>query len=219
MIQGAIFDVDGTLLDSMSVWANIGADYLRFLGYEPRENLNETFKSMSLYQAACYYQSEYGVTLSTDEIIAGVNDRIGQFYRERAGLKPGVAGFLRQLRERGVKMCIATATDRPLVEAALERCGVLAYFSDIFTCFSVGHGKDEPVIYRTALEHLQTARAKTIVFEDALYAARTARRDNFVTAAVYDAYEKHQAELRAAADLYITDFTDWKSFWDFASQL
>ena len=219
MIQGAIFDVDGTLLDSMSVWANIGADYLRFLGYEPRENLNETFKSMSLYQAACYYQSEYGVTLSTDEIIGGVNDRIGQFYRERAGLKPGVAGFLRQLREKGVKMCIATATDRPLVEAALERCGVLAYFSDIFTCFSVGHGKDEPVIYRTALEHLQTARAKTIVFEDALYAARTARRDNFVTAAVYDAYEKHQAELRAAADLYITDFTDWKSFWDFASQL
>jgi len=219
MIQGAIFDVDGTLLDSMSVWANIGADYLRFLGYEPRENLNETFKSMSLYQAACYYQSEYGVTLSTDEIIAGVNDRIGQFYRERAGLKPGVAGFLRQLREKGVKMCIATATGRPLVEAALERCGVLAYFSDIFTCFSVGHGKDEPVIYRTALEHLQTARAKTIVFEDALYAARTARRDNFVTAAVYDAYEKHQAELRAAADLYITDFTDWKSFWDFASQL
>lgn len=219
MIQGAIFDVDGTLLDSMSVWANIGADYLRFLGYEPRENLNETFKSMSLYQAACYYQSEYGVTLSTEEIIAGVNDRIGQFYRERAGLKPGVAGFLRQLREKGVKMCIATATDRPLVEAALERCGVLAYFSDIFTCFSVGHGKDEPVIYRTALEHLQTARVKTIVFEDALYAARTARRDNFVTAAVYDAYEKHQAELRAAADLYITDFTDWKSFWDFASQL
>ena len=219
MIQGAIFDVDGTLLDSMSVWANIGADYLRFLGYEPRENLNETFKSMSLYQAACYYQSEYGVTLSTDEIIAGVNDRIGQFYRERAGLKPGVAGFLRQLREKGVKMCIATATGRPLVEAALERCGVLAYFSDIFTCFSVGHGKDEPVIYRTALEHLQTARVKTIVFEDALYAARTARRDNFVTAAVYDAYEKHQAELRAAADLYITDFTDWKSFWDFASQL
>ena len=219
MIQGAIFDVDGTLLDSMSVWANIGADYLRFLVFEPRENLNETFKSMSLYQAACYYQSEYGVTLSTEEIIAGVNDRIGQFYRERAGLKPGVAGFLRQLREKGVKMCIATATDRPLVEAALERCGVLAYFSDIFTCFSVGHGKDEPVIYRTALEHLQTARAKTIVFEDALYAARTARRDNFVTAAVYDAYEKHQAELRAAADLYITDFTDWKSFWDFASQL
>ena len=130
MIQGAIFDVDGTLLDSMSVWANIGADYLRFLGYEPRENLNETFKSMSLYQAACYYQSEYGVTLSTEEIIAGVNDRIGQFYRERAGLKPGVAGFLRQLREKGVKMCIATATDRPLVEEigrASGRARVCAY--------------------------------------------------------------------------------------------
>lgn len=219
MIQGAIFDVDGTLLDSMSVWANIGTDYLQSLGYEPREDLNETFKSMSLYQAACYYQSEYGVALSTDEIIAGVNSRIERFYRERAALKPGVAEFLRRLQEKGVGMCIATATDRPLVEAALERCGVLPYFSDIFTCFSVGRGKDEPIIYRTAAEHLGTGRAKTVVFEDALYAARTAKRDHFVTAAVYDTYEKRQAELRAAADIYITDFTNWGYFWEFASQL
>ena len=219
MIEGAIFDVDGTLLDSMMVWANIGTDYLRSLGYEPRENLNETFKSMSLYQAARYYQAEYGVTLSTDEIIAGVNSRIGQFYREKAQLKPGVAEFLWNLRENGVKMCIATATDRPLVEAALDRCGVLGFFSDIFTCFSVGHGKDEPVIYRAAAEHLHTSKARTVVFEDALYAARTAKRDHFVTAAVRDVYEKHQTELQTCADIYITDFTDWQFFWEFASRL
>lgn len=219
MIQGAIFDVDGTLLDSMAVWANIGTEYLRSLGYEPREDLNETFKSMSLFQAARYYQTAYGVTLSTDEIIAGVNGRIEQFYREKAALKPGVAEFLRRLEEQNVGMCIATATDRPLVEAALARCGVLGYFSEIFTCFSVGRGKDEPVIYRAAAERLGTGRAKTVVFEDALYAARTAKRDNFVTAGVYDRYEKRQEELRAVSDIYITDFTDWKFFWKFASQL
>lgn len=219
MIEGAIFDVDGTLLDSMAVWANIGTDYLRSLGYEPRENLNETFKSMSLYQAACYYQSEYGVTLSTDEIIAGVNDRIGQFYREKAALKPGAAQFLQHLREKNVGMCIATATDRPLVEAALDRCGVLPFFSEIFTCFSVGRGKDEPIIYRTAAEHLRTGKAKTVVFEDALYAARTAKRDHFPIAAVYDAHEKRRAELQSIADIYITDFADWEFFWNFASRL
>lgn len=219
MIQGAIFDVDGTLLDSMSVWANIGADYLRSLGYEPREDLNETFKSMSLLQAARYYQTEYGVTLSTDEIIAGVNGRIGRFYREEAALKPGAAQFLGRLGEKGVRMCIATATDRPLVEAALGRCGVLPCFSDIFTCFSVGRGKDEPAIYRAAAEHLRTGRAKTVVFEDALYAARTAKRDYFVTAAVYDVHEKRQEELRAAADIYITNYTDWDFFWEFAARI
>lgn len=219
MIQGAIFDVDGTLLDSMAVWANVGTEYLRSLGYEPREDLNETFKSMSLFQSARYCQSAYNMTLSIDEIIAGVNSRIERFYREEAALKPGAAEFLRRLREKGVGMCVATATDRPLVEAALERCGVLRYFSDIFTCFSVGHGKDEPVIYRAAAERLGAVPAKTVVFEDALYAARTAKRDHFVTAAVCDPYETCQAELRSTADIYITDYTDWGFFWDFASQL
>ena len=219
MIQGAIFDMDGTLLDSMSIWANIGTDYLRSLGYEPREDLNKVFKSMSLFQAARYYQTEYGVPLSTDELVAGVHSRVRQFYETEVQLKPGIAGFLRRLQENGVKMCVATATDRPLVEAALARCGILPCFSEIFTCFSVGRGKDEPLIYRTAAEHLQTSREKTVVFEDALYAARTAKRDHFITAGVYDAYEENQEELRAVSDIYITDYTDWGFFWDFASRL
>ena len=70
MIKGAIFDVDGTLLDSMHIWDSIGEDYLRSLGYEPREKLNEKFKTMSLSQAAAYYRSEYGVTLSVERICA-----------------------------------------------------------------------------------------------------------------------------------------------------
>ena len=80
--------MDGTLLNSLSVWDTIGEDYLRSLGYEPGENLKEALKNMSLYQAACYYQREYGVTLSTDEIMNGVNAMLERFYRH--------AGFMRQ---------------------------------------------------------------------------------------------------------------------------
>lgn len=208
MIKGAIFDVDGTLLDSMSSWDTIGEDYLRSLGYVPRENLAETFKNMSMYQSACYYQSHYGVTLSTEEIIEGINRMIEDFYRYEAQLKSGAAKFLESLYNNGVKMCIATATDKNLVEAALERCGVEKYFSEIFTCTLVGHGKDEPFIYREALKHLGTDRASTVVFEDALFAIKTAKADGFLTAAVYDSHEADPKEMAEVADYYLKDFCD-----------
>ncbi len=219
MIRGAIFDVDGTLLDSMHIWDTIGEDYLRSLGYEPRENLNETFKSMSLYQAACYYITEYGVPMSAEEIMDGVNTVIEHYYRDEVLPKPGVARFLQELEDQGVKMCIATATDQHLVAAALERCGIGRYFSGIFTCNGVGHGKDEPVIYREALKLLGTDRAHTVVFEDALYALKTAKGDGFLTAAVYDSHEKNQTEIRALADIALNDFEDSGEFWKFASEI
>ena len=206
-IRGAIFDVDGTLLDSMFIWDTIGETYLRSIGYEPREKLNEVFKNMSLFQAARYYRTEYGVTLSIDEIMNGVNAMLERYYRFEVLLRPGVAELLAQLQASGVKLCIATATDRYLVEAALERCGVLSCFGAIFTCNEVGHGKDEPDIFEGALRFLGTEKAETVVFDDALYAVRTATEAGFPVAAVYDSHERSQAEVRARSDLYLEDLT------------
>ena len=206
-IRGAIFDVDGTLLDSMFIWDTIGEAYLRSIGYQPKENLNETFKNMSLHQAARYYQTEYGVTQSIDEIMDGVNAMLERYYRFEVPLKPGVAELLERLRQDGVKLCIATATDRHLVEAALDRCGVLSCFGEIFTCNEVGHGKDEPDIFEAVLRFLGTRREETLVFDDALYAVRTAKEAGFPVAAVYDSHERSQAEVRARSDLYLEDLT------------
>lgn len=211
MIKGAIFDADGTLFDSMFIWESIGEDYLRSIGYEPKERLNEVFKNMSLYQAACYYRENYRVTLSTDEIMAGVNAKIEEYYRYEIKLKPHTEDFLKRLANMGVAMCIATATDRPYVEAVLKRCGIRKYFSEIFTCTSVGYGKDEPVIYREAMKHLKTDRESTLVFEDAFYAAATAKADGFLVAGVYDKYEKDQTKLKKIADVYLNDFTNWNA--------
>ena len=102
MIKGAIFDLDGTLFDSMFIWDTIGEIYLRSIGYEPKENLNETFKTMSLYNAACYYKSEYGVTLSVDEIMDGVNRMVEKYYINEVQLKPGVYDFVKHLHNIGV---------------------------------------------------------------------------------------------------------------------
>ncbi len=217
MLKGAIFDFDGTLFDSMFIWDTIGENYLRSIGYEPKENLNEVFKTFSLYQAACYYQSEYGVILSVDEIMNGVNSMVEKYYREDVMPKSGVMDFLEYLRQNSVKMCIATATDDYLVKATLERCQMSGYFSKIFTCTSVCSGKDNPKIYREALAYLGTEKSKTVVFEDAVYALKTAKKDGFITAAVYDRYEKNQKEIKALSDFYITDYSKNESFRKFAS--
>ena len=208
MIRGAIFDVDGTLLDSMPIWDTVAEDYLRSLGIEPRENLAETFKTFSLEQSAEYYRKVYGVKKSVREIMRGLDAMVETFYREGANLKPGTAEFLRALEENGVKMAIATATDRHLIEAALTRCGVRAYFSEIFTCTSIGKSKNEPDIYRAAQEALGTKKEDTWVFEDAYHAAKTAADDGFPVAALFDASEDEQAALKKTAKLYLRSFED-----------
>ena len=212
MIKGAIFDFDGTIVDSMYIWENISMDYLRSLGIEPKEKLNEVFEKYSLEQAARYYQKNYGVKLTADEIISGVNEMIRSFYRTKVVLKKGIENYLSYLGGLGVKMCVATLSDKELVKDTLERLGVLKHFSQILSCTDFESGKNTPDIYREALSFLGTPKEKTFVFEDALYALRTAKSDGFKTIAVFDTYEYAQEELKKLADLYILDYTDTRLY-------
>ena len=208
MLTGAIFDFDGTLIDSMFIWDTIGEDYLRTLGKEPHEDLKETFMTLTLEEAAEYYREHYKVTLSVTEIVDSINAMVEGIYRTKVTLKPGVTDYLRLLKERGVKMCVATVTDRYLVEDTLERLGILHYFSEIFTCAEVGYGKDKPIIYQKALEHLGTAKEETFVFEDSLFALETAKIDGFPTVGVYDMHESRQEEMKRLADCYVRSFEE-----------
>jgi len=204
---GAIFDLDGTLLNSMGIWDTLAGDYLLSRGIAPRENLTETFRHMSMEQAAGYYKRVYGVTGTVQEIVSGVNKMIARFYIDEVQLKNGVAAFVKKLAASDVGICVATTTDRWLTEAALERNGLLGCFSRIFTCAEVGCGKDEPAIWDAARKYLGTEKKETLVFEDALHAARTAAAAGYPVCAVYDASEPGQEELRRLADFYIEDFT------------
>ncbi len=215
MIQGAIFDLDGTLFDSNPIWSNIGERYLLSLGITPKENLAEAFRTASLYQAARHIIDEYKVSLTADEIMDGINRLVEGFYLNEAPLKPGVYDFLKRLHKMDVKMCIATATDRHLVSAALERVGIAEFFSEIFTCNSVGASKDEPKIYREALAHLDTEKALTPVFEDSLFALNTAKSDGFKVVAVKDDEEKKPDAMRAAAHYYIESYGAVDGLFDF----
>ena len=216
MLKGAIFDFDGTLFDSMFVWDGSSAKYLRSIGIEPDPDTNEQVGRMSLLQSARYFRKKYAIPYTVDEIMDGINRTVEDLYFYKVQPKDGVIEFLKELKARGVTLCIATATDRYQIDAALRRCGMDGLFSEIFTCSEVGHGKDEPIIFRRAREFMGTPKAATVVFEDAAHAAKTAKADGFKVAAVYDPSEERQEELRAAADHFIKSFNDTEQFWKFA---
>ena len=213
MLKGLIFDFDGTLFDSMFIWDTAGEVYLRSIGKEPETDLQKIFKPMSLLQSAQFIRQKYQIPLSVEEIMDGVNRTVEGFYFHTAQPKPGVIDFLEELHRRNIKMCIATATDRYQVEAALQRCKMRHFFSEIFTCTEVGSGKDRPDIFRKAMEHLQTDRSNTAVVEDAYHAAFTAKQDGFMVVGVYDSHESRQQELLQIADVFLPDYLNLNNFW------
>ena len=217
MIQGVIFDFDGTLFDSMFIWDTAGEVYLRSIGKEPEADLQKFLKPMSLLQSAQYIREKYDIPLSVEEIMDGVNRTVEGFYFHTVEPKSGVIDFLEELHRRNIKMCIATATDRYQVEAALQRCKMRHFFSEIFTCTEVGSGKDRPDIFRKAMEYLQTDRTTTAVVEDAYHAAFTAKQDGFLVVGVYDSHESRQQELLQLADVFLPDYLHLNNFWKFAS--
>ena len=207
-IEGMIFDFDGTLFDSMSIWETAGVDYLASLGLKAEDNLSQKIKPMTLRQVAEYLQGQYALSLTTEQIMDGINKTVENYYFHHAMPKENVRNMLAYFQSKGVKMCIATATDRYQIEAALKRCDLLHYFEAIFTCSEVGHGKDEPHIYECACNYLQTKKSATAVFEDAYHGAKTAKNAGFFVVGIYDRYERRTEELKELADVYINNFSE-----------
>lgn len=212
MIQGAIFDADGTLLDSMGMWDTVGERYLLSRGIDPAPGLREILFPMSLAQCARYLKKTYGLPDEPQAIEAGINGTIRRFYCREVEAKPGVKGFLEGLRARGIPCTLATATDKAVITEGLRRTGLLDYFQEVITCGQLGVDKGTPHIFDYARERMGTPKAATWVFEDAVHAARTAHQAGYPVAAVADPYSD-QAALRKVCRLYLPDLTDLPGFY------
>ena len=209
-LRCAIFDMDGTLLNSMHIWHGLGDRTVRALGYEPDPDLYDHLKSLTTPDGARYCKERYHMTQSVDEIVAITEAQVEDFYRNQVQAKPGVLPFLTLLKMEGVDMYVATNTDRRLAEPALRRAGIDGFFRGLITCGEAGAGKqDSPAVYEKALRRLQGDKRSAIIFEDALHAIRTAKAAGFRVCGVYDpSAQEDQPEIRALADLYIRSFQE-----------
>ena len=209
-IKGAIFDMDGILLDSMPIWESIASDFLRSRGVTPRDGLNKELLALGGHEIPMYFQTEYGITESVGQIERAMHRLLEDFYFHTAPLKDGVVDVLEGMRTREIKMCVATATDKVLAVPALKRCGIIDYFGRIFTCGEEKTSKNSPEIYIRAAAFLGTEIAETLVFEDSLYAIKSAKSAGFPIAGVYDlAAHNQQDEIKNICDFYYESLIDF----------
>ena len=182
--QFAIFDMDGTLIDSMIFWKNLASEYLSSKGVKqiPADIL-ERIKPMTLSESAALFQQEFGLT---GDLEAEMNAMMDEHYRKDIPLKPGVREYIQLLHRRGVRMCVASATAEHLMESCLIRLGVRDCFEFLLSCESVGAGKRSPLVYHTSAKMLGATPQEIAVYEDALYALQTAKEAGYYVVGVYD---------------------------------
>ena len=205
-ITGAIFDMDGTLINSLIFWDVLWEEFSRRYGYfRPDPEADKTIRTIPMKQAMYYIHDRFHLGPDGEELYRTANGMLEAFYAQQVQLKPGVMEFLTRCRERGVKMCVASASDLRLVRVAMEHCGITEFFSAVLSCSDIGKGKEAPDVFLLSREHLGTPLEETWVFEDSFVALQTADRAGFPTVGVYDRFGFRQDILRETATVYIAE--------------
>ncbi len=204
-IEGAVFDLDGTLLDSMKMWRTLGERYLASKGVADTSSITEEIRYLDLIPAADFMAEKYLPEYTGEQIYAEIKALIRDFYEKKVQLKPGAMEFLSYLKCKGVRMSVATATDRELFMPALQRLGTDGFFEGFVTNVEVGRGKHFPDIYDAACALIGTPKEKTYVFEDIFVGANTAKSAGYNVVGVYEsvASEEEREDLMRVADIYV----------------
>lgn len=204
---GAIFDLDGTILDSLWIWEEIDRRFLAKRGIAMPEDYVDAVNRMEFSQAAEYTIARFGLPDALESLMSEWTAMTRDAYAHEIALKPGVKAYLESLSSRGVRLGIATSSTPELFVPALENNGILRLFSAIATTSEVPHGKDRPDVYLLAAERLGMLPSECIVFEDTLPGIRSASSAGFITAGVRDRFSENDAQaIKALSDFWIDTF-------------
>ena len=217
MITGAIFDVDGVLLDSIEAWEEVDTRYLQAQGITPDSDLAQVLLKMHMTESVEYMRERYRLPWTPEEILTQILEMMEEYYTHIIQPKEGALDLLQELKGNGIPVTVATAGDRGLAQAGLKSSGLLPYIDKLFTCGEVGAGKESPAVYQAAWRSMGTELSGTWVFEDSLHGVITAGRAGFPTVGVYDkASEGNMGQMRENSTYYMMDFQERDGFYALA---
>ena len=213
MFKAAIFDLDGTLLDSMSVWSSLCPEFLKRHNVDSDIDLDSKIGVVSLREALAYLIKEFDLDVQLEDAWIETWQIVEDFYRNKAQVKAGIVKILDHLYKYHIPCGVITATETGLVVPALERAGLRRYFKEIYSCAEMQTSKRSSEVFVKMSSSFGAKPWETIVFEDALYAALTAKNAGYAVAAIYDASEKNPLKLKDTADWYCRSWEEFSLDW------
>ena len=209
MIKACIFDLDGTLLDSMGVWLSIDVEFLKKRGIAVPKDYCDKILSMGFAEVAAYTKERFALPDTVAELLQEWGDMAAHAYGHTVPMKPHAREYLLGLRDCGFKLAVATSAIPRLYELALERHGIRDWFHAVCSSGEVGCGKSRPDIFRLAAQKLGVSPSDCLVFEDILDAVKSAKSIGMTVCAIYDqTSEKDWNEIKATADYAVQSFLD-----------
>lgn len=209
MTEAVIFDLDGSMVDSMWIWRDIDIEYLGKFGIDLPENLQSCIEGMSFGETAAYFKERFDLPDTIDEIKADWNRMARDKYAFEVPVKEGVMELLEYCKANGIKVGIATSNSRELVETLVKSHQIEPYFNCIMTACDVSRGKPAPDIYLAVAKALQVTPENCLVFEDIIPGIQSGLSAGMRVCAVYDKYSEHQDEEKhRIADYYTEHFTE-----------
>ena len=206
-IKACLFDMDGTLVDSMHIWKDIDIAFLGRFGYELPPTLQKEIEGMAFKETAQYFKERFNLPLSIEEIMNQWNEMAFRVYAEEIDYKKGAFAFLKMLKKMGIRTAICTSNSKELVAAVGEHLGFIPYFDTIITSCEVGAGKPAPDIYLEAARRVGVSPKECLVFEDIVMGLTAGKRAGMKLCAVEDPFSADQREEKMAmADYYIEDY-------------
>lgn len=203
-MKAAIFDFDGTLVDSLIFWEvywrAFGERCLGVNDFAPDTAVDKAVRTANILQTATIIDTAYG---HGEEAVDLFNELLTAFYSKQVELKEGVREFLDVCAANGIKMCVATASEMDKVKVAMRRLDLDKYFEGAFSCLDLKVNKDVPDVFLQALACLGTKKEETYVFEDSLLAIQTAKKAGFPTVGIYDKHNFGHLEMQQQATAYV----------------
>lgn len=205
----ALFDMDGTLVDSMGVWEYAPAGALKKLGIEPDEEAFNVFREKGYSETAKYLVKKYSLEISDHEFMTLMDETVIPFYHNDVQLKEGALEYLQLLQDKGVRICLLSANNIELVNIIRERFELDKYIRDFISTSNFGNTKAEPEIFVKLAMLYGVKVTDCVLFEDSKYAIKTAKSVSMKTVGIKDAFsKKDEAYMQENCTRFISSFNE-----------